>query len=242
MLSHSIIPLHINGTNTISLPLLLFIIHAVGAHRNPSHGALILFVLAEQIHPKRQVTVLKKHFIFSLNRQDSQRVGEEITRDGLPTATPPTTDLQGTSSKELWSPGKVPWSMAMLREWHCPACSQSFDSISLSQAEPFPGTHTPPHTSKALALEPCRAGQGSGAPRACAGTAVHQQHKLTLRDAQFLQLSCMSHRNHGDPSWGFQLLLKVCLNSAKSAFIHACLSGIRSNYCLWGLNEEVCSD
>lgn len=25
-------------------------------------------------------------------------------------------------------------------------------------------------------------------------------------------------------------------------FIHACLSGTRSNYCLWGLNVEVCSD
>lgn len=110
------IPLHINGTKTISLPLLLFIIHAVGAHRNPSHGALILFVLAEQIHPKRQVTVLKKHFIFSLNRQDSQKVGEEITRrNGLPTVTPLTTDLLRTSSNSLWSPGKEPWSMGMLQ-------------------------------------------------------------------------------------------------------------------------------
>jgi len=70
LLSYSITPLHINGTSTISLPLLLFIIHVVKAHRHPSHGALILFVLAEQINPKRQVTVLKKHFIYSLNRQD----------------------------------------------------------------------------------------------------------------------------------------------------------------------------
>lgn len=88
LLSHSIIPLHINGTNTISLLLLLFIIHVVGAHRNPSHGALILFVLAEQIYPERQATVLKKRFIYSLTRQDRQRVGEEITRwNGLPSHT-----------------------------------------------------------------------------------------------------------------------------------------------------------
>lgn len=80
LLCHSIIPQHINGTNTISLPLLLLVIHVVGACRNPSHGALILFVLAEQIYPKRQVAVLEKHFIYSLNRQDRQRVGEEITR------------------------------------------------------------------------------------------------------------------------------------------------------------------
>ena len=51
-----------------------------GAQRTPSHGALILFVLAEQIYPKRQVAVLKKRFIYSLIRQDRQQVGEEITR------------------------------------------------------------------------------------------------------------------------------------------------------------------
>lgn len=116
----------------MSLPLLLFIIHAVGAHRNPGHGALILFVLAEQIHPKRQVTVLKKHFIFSLNRLDSQRVGEEMTRwNGLPTVTPLTTDLLRTSRRPL-SMGMVQSGTAL------PAPrAQSFDSITLPHTEPW---------------------------------------------------------------------------------------------------------
>lgn len=116
LLSHSIIPLHINGNITTSLPLLLFIIHVVGAHRNPSYGALILFVLAEQMHPKRQVAILKKHLIYSLNRQDRQRVGEEITGwNGLPTVTLLTTDLLKTSTKPLLSSRIEIWSMGSLQ-------------------------------------------------------------------------------------------------------------------------------
>lgn len=129
LLSHSITPPHINGTNTISLPPLLFIIHVVGAHRNPSHGALILFVLAEQIHPKRQVTVLKKHFIYSLNRQDRQRVGDKITRwNGLPTVTLLITDLLRTSSKPLWSPRIEIWSMGSLQRAKLPSLAPGMQS------------------------------------------------------------------------------------------------------------------
>lgn len=130
LLSYSIIPLHINGTNTISLPLLLFIIHVVGAHRNPSHGALILFVLAEQIHPKRQVTVLKKHFIYYLNRKDRQRVGEEITRwNVLPTVTQLTTDILRTRSKPLLSPIIEIWSMGSLQRAELPSLASGVQSV-----------------------------------------------------------------------------------------------------------------
>lgn len=110
---------------------------------------------------------------------------------------------------------------------------------------PYLALMQPPHTSKAFALEPCREGQDSGAtwnlcwhscgaaaqvhPERCSVPSAFVRHTITMRDAPW------------DPPQ-LLLLLQVCLTSAKTTFIHACLSGIRSNYCLWGLNEEVCSD
>lgn len=161
LLSHSIIPLHINGTNAISLPLLLFIIHVVGAHRNPSHGALILFVLAEQIHPKRQVAVLKKHFIYSLNRQYRQRVGEEITRwNGLSTGTLLTPDLLRTSGEPLSSPRIEIWSTGLLQRAKLPSLApgvhSTFTTVTLARTLPWHSSCTTHRIPRAFALKPHR--------------------------------------------------------------------------------------